>query len=187
MDGSNWSSSSTGEKNAAQMTVLAIHPSVRGFRWRSITGGLERGMSVGSANAGACATLIIRCQQIFTDGKRLQTPQGFWGKRAARSRSPRSPHSVDVRGQAVSPAARGQGQGFVRTCSGGATPCQIALRGNSPGGTTEPRGYTAPPKCTFSLFFPSEFPFAGCRQEGVFLVEVVPAISTDGRLPAEAG
>lgn len=62
------------------MMMLPIHPSVRGFIWRSITEGPKRGMSVGSANAGACATLIIHCQQIFTNGKKFEIPTGLSGE-----------------------------------------------------------------------------------------------------------
>lgn len=65
MDGSNWSSSSTGEENAAQMMMLAIHPSVRGFILSSIMAGLQqRGQPQspiaprGTAHAPRCCALL---------------------------------------------------------------------------------------------------------------------------------
>lgn len=42
-------------------------------------GGPERGMSVGSASAGACATLIYHRQQIFTNGEKCKIHTGLSG------------------------------------------------------------------------------------------------------------
>lgn len=78
------------------MTVLALHPSVRGFIGRSITEGPEHGASVGSANAGACATSRIHCQQVFTSGKEFKIPTG-WSWEV----DPSSPLVCHVCGQAA--------------------------------------------------------------------------------------
>lgn len=111
MDGSNWSSSSTGEKNAAQMMMLAIHPSVGGVIWRSITEGPERGTSVGSANTGACTTSIICRQQIFTNDKRCKIPMGLSGEAGWLSPSLAPPRRWWL-WPGCPPSSQGTGTGF---------------------------------------------------------------------------